>query len=697
MQCEEIQSRFADLLTGTLDAPSRSGVFDHLVSCAACSRESAELQWMWNKRAALPAETPNSSRMRARFNALVKVDEIEREYSEAPYVPARTSMRRRVAFAVVVTAMFGAVLFAAEQTGLLAYLWTQRAGPPTPANRPVVSPASSAPAVNPGVPRQPDTPGAAASVGFGSIQGTLTVRGTSEPIPGITVALSANGWNVDVRTLTGADGKFQFNDVPPGRYLVGASLAESLGTNSPYFIENNSAAERSRQLVTVQAGEMVRDLAFTFVAGGVVHGQVRDSSGSPAVNLMVGAWHVTYRAGDGRPLLTLVKWARTDDRGNYRLFNLRPDTYYIRAESGQPPTLRGSTTSAYASYYPGTLRAANAVPIRVDARADIGGIDFRLESPPTFSISGVLEFSVPGGLPPTVEIFLVPRSSTLDSAFAILLPNVAPSGEQARGGFRIRGVVPGSYDLVPIARYPVGNRFEALASRIPVEIVNTDLDGIKARLQKGVDVTGRLVPSSGALNLRGAVVELRPIENMNWLPQPAGQGLVGPNGDFTIPNRAPGTYQVVVNGLPGNAFVADMRSGGTRVYESGVTIGEASPAPLEIVVNPRGGSIEGIVMDGQEKAFAVHAVLVPLNPSNRASTLYRNALTDRVRDPVFTAAYSITGIAPGDYRLFALRGRFFSGGAIMSPQYMAKYAGCGQTVRVAEASSQNITLQLCPE
>jgi len=69
MRCEEIHAHLADHLAGTLLPDVAEQVADHLRECQTCTAEVESLQETWQLLGTLPAHTPDSAAMRARFAA----------------------------------------------------------------------------------------------------------------------------------------------------------------------------------------------------------------------------------------------------------------------------------------------------------------------------------------------------------------------------------------------------------------------------------------------------------------------------------------------------------------------------------------------------------------------------------------------------------------------------------------------------
>jgi hypothetical protein len=101
------------------------------------------------------------------------------------------------------------------------------------------------------------------------------------------------------------------------------------------------------------------------IAGGVVSGVLRDSSGNPIPNVRVALAEVSDPANGGRPGSVLMSIATTDPSGGYRLENVPPGRYYI--VSGRVDTL---------TYYRVTPDSSRAKVISISSGFVMAGMDF---------------------------------------------------------------------------------------------------------------------------------------------------------------------------------------------------------------------------------------------------------------------------------------------------------------------------------
>src|SRR6185436_11542325 len=90
----------------------------------------------------------------------------------------------------------------------------------------------------------------------------------------------------------------------------------------------------------------------------------------------------------------------------------------------------------------------------------------------------------------------------------------------------------------------------------------------------------------------------------------------------------------------------DARLGQQDVLQ-GVTIGDDANESLEITLSPNAGQLDGMLTDASLKPVAgAQAVLIPDRSPGRRD-LYRTAVTST------DGRFTLRGITPGDYRLFA--------------------------------------------
>ena len=105
--------------------------------------------------------------------------------------------------------------------------------------------------------------------------------------------------------------------------------------------------------------------------------------GQPFSNMRVAIGTIGYT--NGRRTFASRLTAQADAAGNYRLSNVNPGEYYLRADSSQLMGL--------AAYHPGTRDVDGAIKVAVQPGEEIVGMDFDSNHGPMFKISGTVQKS----------------------------------------------------------------------------------------------------------------------------------------------------------------------------------------------------------------------------------------------------------------------------------------------------------------
>lgn len=148
------------------------------------------------------------------------------------------------------------------------------------------------------------------------LQGIVFKKGTNQPLSKAVVELRRDQQNASaLNTLTTEDdGRFVFDNVPPGRYRL--TVTRRGYTRPPLTI-------------SVVAGQATAEIQLPMTQAGTISGRIYDANGQPLGNVEVLAMKASYP--EGRRILTPVQGAISNDLGEYRLFWLAAGRYYVSA------------------------------------------------------------------------------------------------------------------------------------------------------------------------------------------------------------------------------------------------------------------------------------------------------------------------------------------------------------------------------
>jgi Carboxypeptidase regulatory-like domain len=482
-------------------------------------------------------------------------------------------------------------------------------------------------------------------------------------------------------------GAFEIRDIPRGTYSLTAQRDGYLETS--IFLRGTL---RMPPRFSIRAGQVISQVTFRLKSWATLAGKIRFNDGDPAVAVPVQVYreyHVRGRHG-----FTAVRGAMTDDHGDYRLYDLAPGSYYVAAVYEKAPSTRDFQDQprvddsgreipddTYATtFYPDTLKLSEAVPVRVGYGGEIGGIDLFLQPVRKATLRGRITDGGTGEALGNATIFL----ERIDAGNTGTLPLPVRAEFDKESNFTIREVTPGAYQLWADATGE-GHR---LIGRTFLTVAGEDLNDVNvlalaAREWKGVfrfeGSPDSPEPRSNAAprvtleprSERGAIVEADP--GFNSAPFPA----------TVMPDE---TYDVFVRNLPDNFYVSAVRVNGTDVRGLGLTGSMASGVPFEIVLDARGGRLDGRVFGPNGDMWSgASVVLIPESPADHLQS-YRETAADEY------GMFRMVGVAPGSYTLVAWLDD--PPCDVYDPNGLDDCRSTGMAVTVAANSQQTIALDM---
>ena len=157
-------------------------------------------------------------------------------------------------------------------------------------------------------------------------------------------------------------------------------------------------------MLALSPGQEIKDLTFKLAPNSVISGRVIDLEGEPMPNLVVNAYRSTYVRGKRQ-------WGpsggtQTNDRGEFRIANLRAGRYMVCANSLNlgiglvgisKDALPEKPEPAYATtFYGNSTDMARAVPVDVRTGEDHRATDIQMTKTTTVRVRGKVT-GAPGG------------------------------------------------------------------------------------------------------------------------------------------------------------------------------------------------------------------------------------------------------------------------------------------------------------
>jgi hypothetical protein len=250
-------------------------------------------------------------------------------------------------------------------------------------------------------------------------------------------------------TQAGAAGEFQFQGLGNANY--------NLSAQKPGF--NNVFSPNDLKSRLVDLSSSVSGVEVKLSPLGVIEGKVIDQNDEPLRGVNVLALQV--QINDGQRDTNAPRSVATDDRGMYRLWNLPPGRYYMKAagKSGGTNRYVGDSTPYYSSwqsfapvYFGGGQTLDAATPISIGPGSNAAA-DFHLNLEPAYRIRGTLA-NVPSG---TITFELLQGPEDVSASRTSL--------NATTGKFEVQDVTPGNYLL---RAYPSREHHLAWGGRSPI-------------------------------------------------------------------------------------------------------------------------------------------------------------------------------------------------------------------------------------
>jgi sarcosine oxidase gamma subunit len=537
-----------------------------------------------------------------------------------------------------------------------------------------------------------------------SIEGYVLRAGTNEPIGRARVTVTRSQVSGGVITplttstsippvTTDNQGHFVLRNLDPGPYTL---VVQRNGFARQAYGER--APGRGGTPLNLAVGQAMKDVVMRLIPAGTVTGRVSDATGEPISSINVQLLRSTYD-GTGQRRFQTAGSARTNDRGEYRIYWVTPGRYFVNAAPNRSPidslpiAPAGNevTDPGYVvTYYPGTVDPSTAAAIEVQPGVEISAIDFTLTQQQLFRIRGRVFDPKIGQFPRNASILVLPRDPAASGVGPSMLLGIN-SYNSNNGTFEVRDVAPGSYWVradAPInAANPDFNQRNT--GQVAVD-VSKDVDDLVIAFTPGFSLPGRLSLEGGT-----AVSSLPDFDRMRILLAPTVPSLVSSSpspvvsndGSFKLDNVQPGDYRVSIFPMPPGMYIKEARIGRTDVLNS-VSVTGPLNGSLDILLSPNSGQVDGAVIDKDRHPVpGIQVVLIPDRQRDRRD-LYKTATSDQ------NGHFTIRSIVPGDYKLFAWED--LEPFAYNDPDILRKYEEKGTLVKVSESSKLNIEAKVIP-
>lgn len=518
-------------------------------------------------------------------------------------------------------------------------------------------------------------------VGTGAIAGVVR-DADAQPLRRASVTVMGD-MRVERRVITGDDGRFEFDDLPAGRFSVAAE--------KPAYPSMTYGAKRPGRAgsgVLLADGQRVTNLVLTLARGAVLSGTVFDDRGQPMPEQNVMAYEVRTSLTGERVLdfpFTGGEWVTTDDRGQYRIYGLPPGEYTVGtywAFHGLPSEARvpadaetraavqaasqsssavpggpigapqpASPDAAHYNYspvyYPDATDPMAAATVTVKSGEERDGIDLHMRLIALSRIEGTVVG--PAGPVPNVGMVLDRRSRVT------ALNSATFWGTRPDGTFTTASLTPGDYTIMAATRPAAGE--QPMWASSDVTIAGSDPINVTLVLQPAMTIAGRLVFESATLAAPKNLSAVRFIlQGLGGRAMPnAARTTFDEAGGFSITGVTPGRFRFITS-VPGAAAgqggwsIKSVILDGQDVTDLPLEISAGRSPSMTVTFTDQSSELSGrLIVGAGDVASDYFIVLLPADRDYWVSGSRRIASAR----PDQAGNYLFRGLPPGQYRLAA--------------------------------------------
>jgi hypothetical protein len=429
----------------------------------------------------------------------------------------------------------------------------------------------------------------------------------------VTLRTSVNGTVRRYGAISDEKGRFSIRPIEPGTYETAVEL---LG----FLFAPRRAGDNGH--VEIAAGASSTGLELKMVPQGVIAGRVLDADGNPMDHVAVAAVRGVNRVGE----------QTADAAGEFRIGGLAAGKYLVKAEPFNldgPPEIRtdGSREERHVvTYFGGTPRDREAMPVDVYAGAEVSGVEIRLVRAPVVRVSGTIV-----GIPPAAGTVKLLRT----------YPSYSKESPVIGGKFALWGLPRGPVRLS--ANASVGKQM-LVAAPLDVEVVDVNIENLELALIPQFELAGHV-------DWDGAPVPAGDIHNPGLRLDPLHEadnpvtGAIDPDGAFRVAKVGADRYRISVKGMPDNVFVKSVRLGTREMPDGILDARRGAGEPLSVILSTRGAQLSGVVRDADGPVLDAAVALVEDQPRFNSVRMVRTG-TD--------GTYTFRGLPPGKYNLLLL-------------------------------------------
>jgi hypothetical protein len=268
---------------------------------------------------------------------------------------------------------------------------------------------------------------------------------------------------------TGSDGSFRITGVSAGEYYVDVMMPGYIQPLRGMLSSLENLAPEDRDRITAQltrvsvAANQSANVQVMIYRGATIGGTVSFDDGAPAAGVTIQALllppNTSTKVAGSSQQQSFAGFARTDDRGQFRLTGLGDGTYIVFA----------APRSIFPIYYGNTIERSHAKKLDLHAGDELPGADIQIPAAGMHSVSGVVVSQQDGHTLSRASVQL--RLSSGDTG-------TISATTASDGTFRFNAVPDGKFTVQLMNAYDSAARMGYSSSGQALEVDGTDVSDL---------------------------------------------------------------------------------------------------------------------------------------------------------------------------------------------------------------------------
>ena len=355
------------------------------------------------------------------------------------------------------------------------------------------------------------------------------------------------------------------------------------------------------------------------------------------------------------------------------------------------------------TFAPSTTTLTQASVVTIAPGEERTGVSVLMQPVRAVAVSGTLTDD--RGPVPQFGLRLMPLEAEDGSG----LLDVASTSTDARGRFTFPLVAAGSYRVIAhrlaTTQFTDGPEAAVQPTRVAdragswaqqeIYVADRDLEGVALQLRPGSRVSGRVEfrgsgkrPSADQLRQFAIFIGLaQPPSRMFFNPTRSGR--MSADGDFVIPDTAPGRYLAYATDLPGWSLLS-VAVGGRPMTERAFTVEAADIADVTVELTDQPAEITGTVRNRAGGADPDVSVLIFSTDRTRWREARAASRTFRAVRVSKTGVFTLPAVLPGDYFILAVPDE--AAADFPDERLLTALASLARTIRIAPGEKAALTL-----